>query len=177
MVNIHISGTPGSGKSTLGIKLQKMFPKFKIVETDKFVSRANRKKRNKYKYMKDKKKFIFDIYKKKFNYYDKKYKNIIYVGILDSSVPDGSLYINKEFDYKIFLNVSDIELIKRYYTREVKEALLSNDKYIKEVIKGEWYILSSEEVLSSHKERITDHKPLEYKLMKEKQIINLIKKL
>ena len=109
MVNIHISGTPGSGKSTLGIKLQKMFPNFKIIETDNFVSNVDREKRNKYKKMKDKKKFIFDIYKKKFNYFDNKYKDIIYVGVLDSSVPDGTLYIDKEFDYYIYLNISDIE--------------------------------------------------------------------
>ena len=57
-----------------------------------------------------------------------------------SSVPDGSMYINKDFDYKIFLNVSDIELFKRYYTREVKNGILSNNKYLKEAIKGDWYI-------------------------------------
>ena len=83
MVNVHISGIPGSGKSTLGIKLQKKFPKFKIIETDGFISNKDRKERNKIKNMKGKKKFIFNIYKKKFNYYDKKYKNIIYVGILN----------------------------------------------------------------------------------------------
>jgi len=177
MVSIHISGTPGSGKSTLGIKLQKMFPNFKVVETDKFVTNANREERNKYKNMKDKKKIIFDIYKKKFNYYEKKYKNIIYVGILDSSVPDGSLYINKDFDHKIFLNISDIELFKRYYTREVKNGILSSDKYIKDAIDGKWYILSSKEVLSWHKKHIVEHKKLGYKLMTEKQIILFLSKL
>ena len=176
MVNVHISGTPGSGKSTLGIKLQKMFPKFKIVETDKFVSKADRRERDKYKYLKDRRKFISNIYQNKFNYYDKKNKNIIYVGILNSSM-QGVLYKKQNFDYKIFLNISDIELIKRYYTREVKDGILSSDRNIKNAIDGKWYILSSTEVLSWHKASIIDHKNLGYKMMTEKQIINLIKKL
>ena len=36
MVNIHISGSPGTGKTTLGLRLKKLFPKYKIVETDLF---------------------------------------------------------------------------------------------------------------------------------------------
>ena len=104
MVLIHISGTPGSGKSTLGVKLQKMFPDFKIVETDGFVSHNMRKKRDELKTLAQKKKFIFDIYKQKFNYYNDRYEDIIYVGILDSSVPDGTLYTTQKFDYNIFLN-------------------------------------------------------------------------
>ena len=48
MVYIHISGTPGSGKTTLGKKLSKLFSNFKVVETDGFVTNKDRKKRDKY---------------------------------------------------------------------------------------------------------------------------------
>ncbi len=177
MVLIHISGTPGSGKSTLGVKLQKMFPDFKIVETDGFVSHNMRKKRDELKTLAQKKKFIFDIYKQKFNYYNDRYEDIIYVGILDSSVPDGTLYTTQKFDYNIFLKVSDVQLLKRYYIRRVSNDILTDDKYIKMVINNELYILSSKEVLEWNKKNINDHEKLKYKFMTENQIINLIKKL
>ena len=176
MVLVHISGSPGSGKSTLGYKLSKLFPKFKIIETDRFVTNKDRIKRDKHKLLKDRRKFISNIYQNKFNYYNKKYKNIIYVGILNSSM-QGALYKKQKFDYKIFLNVSNLELFKRYYGREVVNGILTSDKYIRKSIKGEWYILSSTEVLEWHKKEIGQHKKLGYVLMTEKQIINLIKKI
>jgi adenylate kinase family enzyme len=158
MVNIHISGSPGTGKTTLGIKLKSLFPKYKIVETDGFITDNNRKKRNSIKDSKSKIKFIKSIYKKKFNYYDNKYKKIIYIGILDSSIPDGSLYI-RNFDYKIFMTISNKEYLKRYYGREPN----SIDKEI--------------DLLNSKKIDIKRHKKLKYIMLKENQIIDLIKKI
>ena len=158
MVNIHISGSPGTGKTTLGLRLKKLFPKYKIVETDGFITDYNRKQRNSIKDIKFKIKFIKSIYKKRFNYYDNKYKKVIYIGILDSSIPDGSLYI-RDFDYKIFMTISNEDLIKRYYGRNPKSKIKKKD------------------LLYSKKIDIKRHKKLNYIFLKENQIINFIKKI
>ena len=175
-MRIHLSGSPGTGKTTLGKKLKKLFPYYMIVETDSFVTSKDRRERDKIKTVKNKIKFIFDIYKKKFNYYNKKYKNIIYIGILNSSVPNGKLYKTK-FDYNIFYNIKLTELIKRYYTREVKNGILTKNKYLKMVADGSWDILSGNKLVTLHKEDINEHEKMGYKLMTEDKIINFISKL
>lgn len=176
MVYIHISGSPGSGKTTFGKTLKKIFPKYKIIETDGFVTCKDRKKRDKLHSMKYKVAFIFNIYRTKFTYYESKFKNIIFVGILDNSVPNGSTY-KHDFDHKIFFEISNIDLIKRYYTREVKNGILLSNNYLKDVANRKLHIRSSDEILKYHKNDIKLHKKMNYKFMSDKQIINFIKKI
>jgi len=173
---IHITGSAGSGKTTLGKKLIKLFPKYKIIETDGFITSKDRIKRDKLKTTKEQVNFIFNIYNNKFNYYNKKYKNIIYIGLLDSSVPNGKIFNKVTFDYKLYLRITLSEFIKRYYTREVKNGILTDKKYINMVVKKKWYVLSSDELITQYNNDIKNYKKLKYKLMTDKEIIKFIKK-
>jgi adenylate kinase family enzyme len=69
-MTIHISGAPGSGKSTFGVKLKKIFKNIKILDLDDlFDDFINKNKFNKKAYQ---------------NYLDtiiNKNKNIIFVGL------------------------------------------------------------------------------------------------
>jgi shikimate kinase len=171
---IHISGSSGSGKTTLGKKLIKLFPKYKIIETDKFITNKDRTKRDKIKTNKERIKFIFDIYDRKFKYYNKKYKNIIFIGLLDSSVPNGKIFNKVKFNHRLYLKISLNEFIKRYYTREVKNGILTQKKHINMVINKKWYIPSSDEVIKSYNSDIKTYKKLKYNFMTDKEIIKFI---
>ena len=176
MVLIHLSGTPGSGKTTLGKKLKKIFSTFKIIETDGFVSDKDRKARDTLKTNNEKNKYISDIYKKQFDKYNKKYKNIIYVGILNSSMVNNNLYSGQQFNYKIFLEIPEIELIKRYYSREIKRGLITKNSYIKKVI-NEYPILGSKELLNYYEMDKTVHVDMGYIPLNNKEIIKKIKNI
>ena len=126
---IHISGFPGSGKTTLGNKLQQIFGKKVIVyDTDEFIQHHNDNGKKLLKLEKDiysgKKKMKEynilwkQIMKKSINDFIKKHPNkiIIFTGSLDNFSRKGLLYKIKA-DHKFILDVSLPIIMKRYYLR------------------------------------------------------------
>ena len=129
---IHISGFPGSGKTTLGNKLQQIFGKKVIVyDTDEFIQHHNDNGKKLLKLEKDiysgKKKMKEynilwkQIMKKSINDFIKKHPNkiIIFTGSLDNFSRKGLLYKIKA-DHKFILDVSLPIIMKRYYLRIYK---------------------------------------------------------
>lgn len=140
------------------------------------MTKADRKRRDGLKTLRQKRSFVSGIYAKKFKTYNSKYAKIIYVGILNSSMV-GALYKKQHFDLKIYLDVSESELIKRFYTREVVEGILTGARYLKMVVDKEWYIPSSAEILEDHRKSAAAHEKLGYALMTDKKIVRRIRSL
>lgn len=110
---IHISGAPGTGKSTLGMKLKKYYKTKVIVKDldDLFAEfmKLNTKKFSSIKYQK----FIDNFINKHNN------KSIIFVGLNSEHITDKFYKINP--DYKFYIDLSvDINL-KRHFLREIEE--------------------------------------------------------
>ena len=110
---IHISGAPGTGKSTLGMKLKKYYKTKVIVKDldDLFAEfmKLNTKKFSSINYQK----FIDNFINKHNN------KSIIFVGLNSEHITDKFYKINP--DYKFYIDLSvDINL-KRHFLREIEE--------------------------------------------------------
>jgi thymidylate kinase len=108
---IHISGAPGSGKTTIGLKLKKHY-KTKVIVKDlddlfaEFI-KLNTKKFSSKKYQN----FIDDFINKHNN------KSIIFVGLNSEHITDNFYKINPDYKFYIDLPV-DINL-KRHFLREI----------------------------------------------------------
>jgi adenylate kinase family enzyme len=109
---IHISGAPGSGKTTIGLKLKKHY-KIKVIVKDlddlfgEFM-KLNTKKFSSKKYQK----FIDDFINKHNN------KSIIFVGLNSEHITNKFYKINPDYKFYIDLPV-DINL-KRHFLREIE---------------------------------------------------------
>ncbi len=108
---IHISGAPGSGKTTIGLKLKKHYKTKVIVKDldDLFAEfmKLNTKKFSSKKYQN----FIDDFINKHNN------KSIIFVGLNSEHLTNKFYKINP--DYKFYIDLSvDINL-KRHFLREI----------------------------------------------------------
>ena len=108
---IHISGAPGSGKSTLGMKLKKYYKTKVIVKDldDLFAEfmKLNTKKFSSIKYQK----FIDNFINKHNN------KSIIFVGLNSEHITNKFYNINPDYKFYIDLPI-DINL-KRHFLREI----------------------------------------------------------
>ena len=112
---IHISGAPGSGKTTIGLKLKKYYKTKVIVKDldDLFAEfmKLNTKKFSSKKYQN----FIDDFINKHNN------KSIIFVGLNSEHLTNKFYKINP--DYKFYINLPvDINL-KRHFLREINSWL------------------------------------------------------
>ena len=109
---IHIAGAPGSGKTTIGLKLKKHY-KTKVIVKDlddlfsEFM-KLNTKKFSSKKYQK----FIDDFINKYNN------KSIIFVGLNSEHLTNNFYKINPDYKFYIDLPV-DINL-KRHFLREIE---------------------------------------------------------
>jgi len=177
---IHISGTPGTGKTTLGKKLKDL-TSFQIIETDSFTSRAAREETEKMlkagKNEEDITKYIFQKYRDKFFEYNSKFSKIIYIGLLNSNVPKGKLFKDQPFDVKIYYDPGLKEVIRRYYNREVKEGILTDEIYLDEVVSEKAEIRSSKQIRANYEKHKEEHRAMNYQIMNESQIVEYIKKL
>ncbi len=116
---IHISGTPGSGKTTLGEYLQKKFgSKVVVYDTDGFIQHHN--KQGKLLLKLDKEKVSDADYLKawkeildyEFAKFIRKHRDkvIIFTGALDNFSPDGTIYELEYADFKYITFLQNVSL-------------------------------------------------------------------
>ena len=157
---IHISGFPGSGKTTLGKKLEKMFKNIIVYDTDGFIQHHTKEGKqllqlDKLKKWKEYKILWKNTIKNKINRFISKYHNkiIVFVGSLDNFAPSNTIY-NIKTNYKFVLDIPLNELMKRYYLRIYKKEQKSTDKesdnYWKQLSEGVYYINSSENIIKEY---------------------------
>ncbi len=189
---IHISGFPGSGKSTLGELIQKKFKNVIVHDTDEFIQHHTKEGKmllklekeidNREKTLKDYKSLWKEIIKEKIDNFISRYQDkiIVFVGSLDNFAPSNTIY-NIEANYKFLLDIPLDELLKRYYLRiyltEQKRTKQSSNSYWKKLSSNTYYIMSSEEIIKDYARYNLWHKKNNYIFMTDKQIINNIKKI
>lgn len=182
---IHISGYPGSGKTTLGKKLEQMFKNIIVYDTDGFIQHNTEEgiqllKLGKLKKWKEYKILWKNTIKNKINEFISEYHNkiIVFVGSLDNFAPPNTIY-NIKGDYKFCLNVPLNELMKRYYLRiyfmEQKSTKKQSDDYWKKLSDGDYFINSSEGIIKDYEKYNSWHKKNNYIFLDDKGIINNIK--
>ena len=192
---IHISGFPGSGKSTIGNKLQSMFKnKVMVYDTDNFIQHHTKEGKQllaiekaigaKTKTPKDYKVLWRQIIINKINeiILNHKDKIIIFVGSLDNFSWKGEIY-DIHIKHKILLDIKLDELMKRYYLRlSDRDAKgdtndYNSSNYWKNVANGTYNIYGSEQIIKDHAKYNKWHKKHNYKFMNEIEIKGYVKKL
>lgn len=164
---IHISGYPGSGKTTLGERLEKDFNDIIVYDTDGFIQHHNKAGK---KLLALEKNSTLNQYKKKWentlrdaiNKFVNQHKNkiIVFVGSLDNFAPPDTIY-RIHANYKFLLNTPLNEILKRYYTRICLQDSKSSEKeshnYWKKVSNNVYRISSSESMVNNYDEYIKWH--------------------
>ena len=185
---IHISGTPGSGKTTLGEELQKIYgDKIIVYDTDEFIQHHNKAGKkllaiDKSASIEEYMKIWKGILGREIDKFITKNKNkiIVFTGILNNFSPDDTIY-EIEADYKFMLNVDIYILLKRYYMRlcndEKQRAKEDSQDYWNKVSTQVYNINSSKEMINSNQKDIKWHKEHGYLLKNDKEIINEIGKI
>jgi adenylate kinase family enzyme len=186
---IHVSGYPGSGKTTLGEKLEKLYKNIIVYDTDGFIQHHTKEGKQLLKIEKDilnnKKtnKDYKDLWKKtiknKIDKFISKYntKIIVFVGSLDNFAPPNTIY-NINANYKFVLDVPLNELMKRYYLRisqmEQKSTKKQSENYWNNLSKGIYHIQGSDDMIKDHKKYNEWHKKHDYIFLDDKDIIKKI---
>ena len=181
---IHISGFPGSGKTTLGVKIKKKFPNLVVKDTDDFIQHHTKEGKILLKLEKeiDQGKKTISNYKNawleiiadQIDNFISQYNNqvIILVGSLDNFAPPGLIF-NVAADYKFMLDIPIQELLARYYGRLSEQ----NEKYWQQVSKLNYTILGSEELIKQYKKYNEWHKKKGYKFLSDLEIMKQIDKI
>ena len=181
---IHISGFPGSGKTTLGDKIQQMFKNIIVYDTDEFIQHHTKEGKKlleleKNKKIKEYKTLWKNTIQNKINEFISKYQNkiIVFVGSLDNFAPSNTIY-NIKADYKFLLDIPLDELMKRYYLRiyleEQNRTKEKSKDYWKKISKGVYYINDTESIIKEHSEYNKWHKNNKYTFLNDQKIINKI---
>lgn len=188
---IHISGFPGSGKTTLGESISKKFPKLIVYDTDLFIQhhistgkqllQIEKQIDLKRKTIGDYKIAWFNIIKKSIDEFIETHPNetIVFVGSLDNWAPPNTIYDIK-CSYKFVLDIPLDELMKRYYTRiclENSKVSKASQDYWNKLSKGIYNISSSDEIISKHKKYNEWHEKHHYEFLSDKEIVKKIKEI
>lgn len=184
---IHISGFPGSGKTTLGEKIQQIFKNIIVYDTDGFIQHHTKEGKQLLKLEADKKFKEYKILwkntiKNKISEFISKYQNkiIVFVGSLDNFAPSNTIY-NIKADYKFLLDIPLDELMKRYYLRisltEKNTTKKQSKNYWNKLSKGIYHISGSDDIIKDNIYYNKWHKDNNYVFLDDTQIINEITKL
>jgi adenylate kinase family enzyme len=185
---IHISGSPGSGKTTLGEKINTLYGnKIIVYDTDDFIQHHNKagqqllqlEKTATIEEYKQVWEHILDVKIKKF-IDEHPNKIIIFTGILDNFSPDGTIYPLKA-DVNFMIDLPLHELLKRYYFRicvdDKKRTRIKSNDYWNKVAQKIYRIDSSQDIIDSNQRYIKWHTENGYKFANSKEIIAEIKNI
>ena len=153
MIIFHISGSPGSGKTTLG----RDYKEFNVVDTDELISDEeglvitqlqNIGKKDE-AVAKWKEIFLRNL---RIVAYKAQGKVLIFTGILNHYSPDGSI-LEMPFDnvHKFFIDIAPEQLLRQFYGRYTKE-LKDDEEFWSGVSEGRYIIPSSAEYLKANRE-------------------------
>lgn len=189
---IHISGSSGSGKTTIGNKIKKMFNN-KVAVFDVDDLHMNPLTRPKYwnelsktKSITEAKKVWKKLIHKTITETIEKNSNkiIIFVGLIQMSLPskyNKCFYEITNVNYKFFLDVPINLLLERYYTRLCYYQKIGtkkqNEIYWKNVGLNKQYIMGSQDIIDINIENIKHAKKYNYKIMNNENIIKKLKKI
>jgi len=132
---IHICGAPGSGKSTFGVKLKKIFKNIKIFDLDDLFDDFINKN-----------KFNIKAYQNYLDIIINKNKNIIFVGLNMDKGRTNTLYDLKS-NYNFYIKINIKEHIKRLFKRDFNSWLFwmenrDKDILIKQLINNEEKVIT-----------------------------------
>jgi len=189
MIVIHVSGTPGSGKTTLGEKFLN-YSEISVVDTDELISQEDEEKLF---LLRDtglpedihrpyrrawKKLFRKQLWKAHDTALEQGKDIILFTGILNHMSPPPGMVAKMPFIQmaKYFLDVPLPILLRQFYSRFTKE-LLDQEEFWEGVAIGRYVIPSSDQYLKDLKEEQAWHLSHGYKLMTSKKIEKKIKRL
>lgn len=172
---VHISGESGTGKSTLGEELQKLFcndvfvydTDFLYNNTDLLTKCENTTREEYLIFYKE----TFQKSIEKFNK-DNSDKIIIYVGLLDH-MSIYNVYNEIKTKYKFYYTVDISILLQRFYSR----LAYTLHKYIKDVVDDKYPIPSSSEIIKRSIETKKIHINMGYEPLNREEIIEKLKTL
>lgn len=142
---IHISGAPGSGKTTIGNWIQNNFKNTIVHDIDDLYNKIIMKK-SKENIKNFSKTIVTDFQKYIDNIISRnKNKNLVFVGL---NYPDPRIELhNKEIflkpfklnmrsDYNFYIDIPIHQIIKQYFKRTLAETLQDSDNILEEIMKN-----------------------------------------
>ncbi len=191
---VHVSGFPGSGKTTLGNKIQKMFKnKVVVFDTDGFIQpdtpEGKRLIKMETEFYNGKRTDWNEhralwkaTLKRKIEEFIAHHPNkvIVFVGSLDNFAPPNTIY-PIDADYKFVLDVPLDQLMMRYFFRiylgDKEVTAKQREDYWKKLAKGIYNIRGSDEIIRDHKKYEAWHKKHGYTFKTDEEIIRFVGKL
>lgn len=176
---VHVSGSPGSGKTTLGEWITKKYGKFIAVkDTDEFIQRGDDEDKRLQNFTEGSKEYmdrlrsikdrgIHDFVK------ENPTKHIVFVGLMDHFGLK-PFYDMKEANVKFFIDIKNADLLRQYYTRFATLDSTTSRSLWEDVANNRDYILSSEEKMKENDDMWNEHRQHNYRLMSQDEIKNFI---
>jgi adenylate kinase family enzyme len=184
---IHVSGAPGTGKTTLGEEIKAFFGDAVCVkDTDEFIQhhtdggkRLLELELDPTVTMEEYNSVWRSILTSEISKFMKRTVGesvIVLVGLLDNFGGEGAEYYLEDADVKIFLTIDTAVLLEQYYTRVCK-AGVKTPEYWGDVAEGRKKIASSKNIVDSYEWLKNNHARNHYDLVPRDDAPALLKKI
>lgn len=177
---IHVAGPTGSGKTTIGFYIIKNYPNVLVKDLDDIHKDLPKLFENEFKIMKKK-----DFYEKYMNIGIKKFINeniqkiILLVGFNGTNYDwEGIKYIDIPAKYKFYINIPEIEILKRRFNRQIDKYYNNKDLYFDRTLNEKPLIIDfSKWRKKINSNDISYYKEKKYLFLSDKEIISHLNKL